>query len=289
MINNSSSLSVLAGLLAVALSKSMGSKSSLLSNIDDTITIDFPVMFVTDEETELHVRDMRSDWAEKNNRSFVSHDTEELWNEIIDYVQQTYESISDDIRSFIDGANVIIKELRKNRVTFRDAFKYNRLADYYGTSRWILEPVAIKPEVLNVKGKSVIQEYEEELHYAENDYHERLLANWNFFYSLIESIEVLSMEMADENITEGIFDIKGYFRFTFNTKHLLKSADQESFAISGNKAMNNYLESVIEVFLWDSKAFRVNEIFVDGKIKYQPMSKITSLLFKKNESDLRKF
>ena len=282
MINNSSSLSVLAGLLAVALSKSMGSKSSLLSNIDDTITVDVTLIFVVDSSIEEHVQDMRSDWEGD------SDDTEELWNDILEYVQQAYTEISDHIKSYIDGANVIIKELRKNKVTFRDAFEYDR-ATNYGRPANYLTPIAIKPEVSNVTSNVVIEMYEDELYYAGNEYHEDLLRNWNSLFSLIESIEVLSMEMTDENLTEGVFDIKGDFRVVFNTMQLLTSRKVDTYARPNDSAIDYYLKSAIETFVYESRAKYINEIFMDGKIKYQPMSKVTSLLFKKQESDLRKF
>ena len=272
MINNSSSLSVLAGLLAIGLRKSAGSKSSM----DKTISITFPITFVVTEDSFIETR------VEDIQNSYDPDETEEeLFEEISEAVQDGYWELSNSIREYVGDMNLLLETLRKNNLALSDAFEMVRNNNY------LRQRVDLG---ITTNNNAIISLIDEQLYMTEEP--EYLFNYWIFQTSVIEKIDVKSIDMVEQDITRGLIDLKGVFTIHLNVKNLL---EKKTGTYHGHSEMYNSIHhviaSIVENFFYDFKDHnqQIDEAFIDGEIQYGPMSKMTSVLFGKPISDLRKF
>ena len=273
---NISSLSVLAGLLAIGLRKSTGSKSSL----DKTISITFPVTFVGTEDSfiEYRIRDIQNSYDEEDLNGKTE---EELFEEISEAVQDGFWELSNSIREYVGDMNILIETLRKNNLILSDAFEMVRNNNY------LRERVGLG---ITTNNNAIISLIDEQLYMTEEP--EYLFNYWIFQTSVIEKIDVKSIDMVEQDITRGLIDLKGVFTIHLNVKNLL---EKKTGTYHGHSEMYNSIHhviaSIVENFFYDFKDHnqQIDEAFIDGEIQYSPMSKMTSVLFGKPISDLRKF
>jgi len=276
MRSNISSLSVLAGLLAIGLRKSTGSKSSL----DKTISITFPVTFVVTEDSfiETRVEDIQNSYDPED----LNDETEaELFVEITDAVEGGYRELSNSIREYVGDMNLLIETLRKNNLALSDAFEMVRNNNY------LRQRVDLG---ITTNNNAIISLIDEQLYMTEEP--EYLFDYWSFQISTIEKIDVKSIDMIEQDITRGLIDLKGVFTVHLNAKNLL---EKKAGTYHGHSQMYNSIHhviaSIVENFFYDFKDHnqQIDEAFIDGEIQYGPMSKMTSMLFGKPISELRKF
>ena len=276
MRSNISSLSVLAGLLAIGLRKSKGSKSSL----DKTISITFPVTFVVTEDSfiETRVEDIQNSYDPEDLNDEADA---QLFIEISEAVQDGFWELSNSIREYVGDMNILVETLRKNNLALSEAFEMVRNNNY------LRQRVDLD---ITTNNNAIISLIDEQLYITEEP--EYLFNYWSFQTSVIEKIDVKSIDMIEQDVTRGLIDLKGVFTVHLNVKNLL---EKKAGTYHGHSQMYNSIHhviaSIVENFFYDFKDHngQIDEAFIDGEIQYGPMSKITSMLFGKPISELRKF
>jgi len=276
MRSNISSLSVLAGLLAIGLRKSKGSKSSL----DKTISITFPVTFVVTEDSfiETRVEDIQNSYDPEDLNDEADA---QLFIEISEAVQDGFWELSNSIREYVGDMNILVETLRKNNLALSEAFEMVRNNNY------LRQRVDLD---ITTNNNAIISLIDEQLYITEEP--EYLFNYWSFQTSVIEKIDVKSIDMIEQDVTRGLIDLKGVFTVHLNVKNLM---EKKAGTYHGHSQMYNSIHhviaSMVENFFYDFKDHnhQIDEAFIDGEIQYGPMSKITSMLFGKPISELRKF
>lgn len=282
---NRNNISILAGLLAIGLiknqkNKSAGSKSSIVEKIDKTISITFPITFVVTEDSfiENRVEDINNSYDPED----INDEAEEgLLLEISEVVEEGFDILSESIREYVEDMNFLLETLHKNNLTLSDAFEMERNNNYL---RQIVD------FGITTSNNSIISLIDEHLYNTEEP--EYVFDYWEFQTSVIEKIDVKSIDMIEQDITRGLIDLKGVFTVHLNVKNFL---EKKAGAYHGHSRMydsiHHVIASIVENCFYDFKGYNhnIDEAFIDGEIQYGPMSKMTSMIFGKSISELRRF